>query len=169
MSSHTRIHVRENAFPGTGRAYEMLLEDGRMLVLAIDGRTEVRTISVLSPGRDEPDVSVELDDARALTAAALIGSDWLQTEPSDHIPGARVETVTVREGSVAVGMTLEQLEDAEHPELPDPNAARVLAVIRDDTPELVEDDPSRPCRPGDRLVIAGHPGPLVALRHRLDG
>jgi Trk K+ transport system NAD-binding subunit len=169
MSAHIRVHVRENAVPGPGRAYEMPLDDGRVLVLAIDGRTGARTISVLSPGRDEPDVAVELDDARAVTVAALIGADWMQVEPDEQSPGARVETITIRAGSAAVGLTLEQLEEAGHPGLPDPDAARVLAVIRDDTPELIEDDPARPCRPGDRLVIAGHPGPIHTLRHRLTG
>jgi hypothetical protein len=42
-------------------------------------------------------------------------------------------------------------------------------VVRDDTPELLEDDVDRPCQPGDRLVLAGRPAPLENLRRYLAG
>jgi Trk K+ transport system NAD-binding subunit len=88
----------------------------------------------------------------------------LESRPTD-VPatGVHVETVTISAASPAVGRPVDQLER------PDPDAATVLAVIRDDTPELVEEDAGRPCRPGDRLVIAGHPGALRELRDHLVG
>ena len=74
-----------------------------------------------------------------------------------------METLTVPAGSPAVGRRLADID------LPDPEGARVLAVIRDDTPELLEDDPDRPVQPGDRLVLVGRPGPRAELRSQLGG
>lgn len=53
--------------------------------------------------------------------------------------------------------------------LPDPEQARIVAIIRDDTPELFEDDAVRPCAVGDRVVTAGRPDALRELRRFLLG
>jgi hypothetical protein len=46
---------------------------------------------------------------------------------------------------------------------------RVVAVIRDDTSELLEHDEIRPCSVGDRVVIAGRADHLREPRRHLLG
>jgi K+/H+ antiporter YhaU regulatory subunit KhtT len=45
----------------------------------------------------------------------------------------------------------------------------VIAVIRDDTDDLIETDPDRPCQAGDRLVIVGRPGSMSRMVEQLIG
>ena len=59
-----------------------------------------------------------------------------------------IETVTLGPSSPAIGRPMEDVA------LTGDDQAAVLAVIRDDTPELVEQEEGRRCQPGDRVVIA---------------
>ena len=52
---------------------------------------------------------------------------------------------------------------------PIPIRHAVIAVIRDDTADLIEDDPDRPCQAGDRLVLVGRPGSMTVLVQHLIG
>ena len=47
--------------------------------------------------------------------------------------------------------------------------AAVLAVIRDETPELVDDETTRPSQPGDRVVIAARRQHLATVVRQLAG
>jgi TrkA domain protein len=160
------VNVRECAVPGVGRSYQLPLGEGTTVTVMVETASGVRELSALGPGEDEPQLRVRLGEAHALTLAAMLSGVRFvfESDPSDApAGGVHVETVTVGAGSPAVGHLVDDLE------LPDPEGAQVLAVIRDDTPELVEDDATRPCQPGDRLVVAGHPEPLHRLRSFLAG
>ena len=47
--------------------------------------------------------------------------------------------------------------------------AAVLAVISDATPDLIEDHTTRPCQPGDRIVIAARHRYIADVAGRLGG
>lgn len=164
-----QVHIREHPVPGVGRAYEMPVGDGCVLTLGIDARTGERTLSALRHGEDEPALVLRLDEAQALTLATLMGGVRVEVEATAPRDAVQIDTVVVGAGSPVAGRTLAELELATTPGLPDPDDARIIAVIRDDTPELFEADPARPCRPGDRLVLAGRPAALDQLRHWLVG
>jgi Trk K+ transport system NAD-binding subunit len=77
-------------------------------------------------------------------------------EDEQPLAAANLRTVTLSAGSPAIGRRLHDIQ------VPDPEHAKVIAVIRDDTADLIETDVERPCRAGDRLVLVGRP---EALRH----
>jgi len=164
-----QVHLREHVIPGVGRVYEMPLEGGQLLSVVIDARTGERALSVLRPGEDEPVAVVRLDENQALTLSTLIAGLRIEVEATAPREAVQVDTVVIGAGSPAAGRTLTELEASHAGQPPDPADARVIAVIRDDTPELLEDDPHRPCQPGDRLVLAGRPGRLDDLRRWLVG
>ena len=59
-----------------------------------------------------------------------------------------VESLVVQPSSRAVGLPAEDLDRRLGPD------ATLLAVISDQTPEIVEEERGRPTRPGDRVVVA---------------
>jgi K+/H+ antiporter YhaU regulatory subunit KhtT len=152
------IHVREQRLPGIGHRYELALDLNRRLTVVVQdgGRRELGLVS----GRaDEPDLVVSLSQEEAVALAALLSGARFAIDSSedDRIDSDQVvvETVTLGAGSPAVGRAMKDIR------LSGDKEATVLAVIRDETPELVEDETSQACRPGDRVVI-------VARRHHLD-
>jgi Trk K+ transport system NAD-binding subunit len=98
-------------------------------------------------------------------AALLSGIRFVIQQPEEHQPvdAANLRTVTLPAGSPALGLRLHDLD------VLDSIDARVIAVIRDDTDDLIETDPERPCEAGDRLVVVGRPGSMSALVRRLTG
>ena len=167
MTSDRQVHVREHPVPGVGRCFELQLPDGLVLSVGISSDSGDRTLSVLRPGQDEPEHLVRLDEAQSLTVATLLSGIRIEFESPEPRTGVRVATTVVAAGSPASGLTLDQLETtADSPSCED---ACVLAVVRDDTPELLENDPARPVHPGDRLVLAGKAGALDDLRRWLAG
>lgn len=168
MSTHSpehEVHVREHPLPGTGRMFTVSLGSGTELTIVADPVTTKRRLSVTVPGDDEPTISVEMTGVESTTVAALLSGIRFVVEQDDAVPvnAANLRTVALPAGAPAVGRRLDQLE------VPDPEHARVIAVIRDDTPELIEDDPDRPCQAGDRLVLVGRPGSMSALVRHLIG
>ena len=160
------IHVRQHSVPGIGRLFQLPLDEGWLVSVLVDTHSDDRELAVVEPGHDEPRVSVRLREAEAVTLATLLsGARFVfHDEPlPEPVSGVHVETVVVGASSPAVGRALADIA------VPDPNAVRILAVIRDDTPELLEDDARRPCQPGDRLVLVGRPGPLDEVRRSLTG
>jgi TrkA domain protein len=160
------VHVREQKIHGVGQLFQLPLDDGWTISVIVHARTGERELDVLSPGEDDADVKVHLTEAHAITLATLLSGvrfvfeDRPEPKPAD---GVHVETVVIGAGSPAVGRTIQELP------LPSPEDARIIAVIRDDTPQLIEDDLARACLPGDRLVVAGRPGTLEELRSFLAG
>ena len=160
------IHIREQRLPGIGHRYELDVDAGRQLTIIVQhgGRREVSLGSRLA---DEPDAVVSLSEEQAVALAALLsGARFSIDSTDDHQIDANqvvVETVTLGPGSPAIGRPVNDI-----PLTGDPEAA-VLAVIRDETPELVEDEPTRPPRPGDRVVIAARRQYLAAVVRQLAG
>lgn len=162
---HPEVHVREHPMPGNARLFTLTLGDGAVISLATgaDGR---RDLSVTPAGRDEAVTSIAMQEVEATTLAALLSgvrftvADSAELQP---VRAANLRTVTIGAASPAVGRRLDEIA------VPAPEDATVIAVIRDDTPDLVERDPDRPCRPGDRLVLVGRAGAMGSLVAHLLG
>jgi TrkA domain protein len=152
------VHIREQHLPGIGARYEISIEGHHTLILVAhrDGR---RDIASADAERDEPVVVLSLSRDQAVTLGALLmGARFsfdVHEEGGDAPEQAVVETVTLGPASPVVGKVIQDVS------LPADGDATLLAVIRDDTPRLVEDEETETVRAGDRLVIA-------ARRERLD-
>lgn len=160
------VHVREHPLPGNARMFCMTLADGTILTLSTSSGSTDRTLEVTPPYSDEAVVAVHFNAAESTTLAALLsGIRFVIQQPEEHQPvdAANLRTVTLPAGSPAVGLRLHDLD------VPESIDARVIAVIRDDTDDLIETDPDRPCQPGDRLVIVGRPGSMSDMVRRLTG
>ena len=168
MSSHSpedEVHVRELPFPGSGRVWTVTLGSGYVLTVIANPGTAARQLVITEPGGDDPVVTVDMTGVESTTVAALLSGIRFVVEQDDAVPvnAANLRTVALPAGARAVGQRLDELE------VPDPEQARVIAVIRDDTSDLIEDDPDRPCQPGDRLVLVGRPGSMTTLVQHLLG
>lgn len=168
MPSHSHddeVHVREHPYPGSGRLWTVTLDTGVQLTVVADPGTTGRQLGVSLPGEEEPVVNVAMTGVESTTVAALLSGIRFVVEQADAVPvnAANLRTVALPAGARAVGLRLDELD------VPEPDQARVIAVIRDDTPDLLEDDPERPCEPGDRLVLVGRPGSMSALVDHLIG
>lgn len=160
------VHVREVPLPGNARLFNITLADGSMVTLSTRADSSDRTLEVTPPGADESVIGVRFSAAESTTLAALLsGIRFVISEPADAqaVDAANLRTVTLRAGSPAVGRRLHDLEVVDSAD------ARVIAVIRDDTDDLLETDPERPCEVGDRLVIVGRPGSMSDIVLRLTG
>lgn len=160
------IHISEEPVPGIGRRYELRVEPDRNLSVIVQHDGE-RHIVVLRAGADEPEFAVRLDLEQAVALAALLmgARITMGTAEDDRIGADEVviKTVTLKASSPAVGRLVKDIP------LPADCDAAVLAVISDTTPELVEDHTTRPCQPGDRIVIAARHRYLSAVAQRLVG
>ncbi len=160
------VRVREQRLPGIGRRYEIQLDDGRQLFVVVqrDGR---RAVGISRPGADQPDIVASLSEDQAVaTAAILTGARFsIDTSEDDRIPGDEVvvETIALGERSSAVGRVA---RDVAHSAGPD---VAILAVIRDETADLVEDALTEPIRPGDRIVVAARREQVATLVRGLSG
>ncbi|HSK92360.1 MAG TPA: TrkA C-terminal domain-containing protein [Euzebyales bacterium] len=163
------ISIREHTLPGIGRRYDVTLGDGRRLSVII-GRTGFRELSITDGTADEPSAVVALSQAQALAVAALLSGARFSLAPASVAAAPEAEedvvtvnTVTLTDTSPAIGHSVSEIE------LPAGSDAAVLAVIRDQTPELVEDPARVPCEPGDRLVVAARAGWLRRVTAVLAG
>ena len=158
--------MREHPLPGNARMFAMTLADGTIVTLSTRAESTDRTLEVTPPDSDESVVAAHFNAAESTTLAALLsGIRFVIQQPQEHQPvdAANLRTVTLPAGSPAIGFRLHDLD------VPDSIDARVIAVIRDDTEDLIESDPDRPCQPGDRLVIVGRPGSMSDMVRRLTG
>ena len=160
------IHIREQKLPGIGHRYEFDVDAGRKVTVVVQhaGRREVGLVSRLA---EEPDAVVSLSQEQAVALAALLSGARFSIDSTgdDRIDADEVvvETVTLGPASTALGRPAKDIGltgDAE---------AAVLAVIRDETPELVEDETTRLCQPGDRVVIAARRQHVAAVVRQLAG
>jgi len=153
------VHVREHPLPGSGRLFHLTLADGSLVAVARTPQSVGPIISVTPSGADEPLMTVHCTSAEATTIAALLSGVRFVIDVDAGAPadGATLRTITLAAASPAVGRLLHELAG------PDPDDAQVIAVIRDDTPDLVETDPDRRCEPGDRLVLVGRSSSLERL------
>ena len=158
--------MRSQRLPGVGWRYDLDLIGGSRLVVVVEdgGR---RHLMVMRSGDTDPLVSVALTGEQALAVAALVsGARFGVAEEGVGVPagggapkgageeggGAQgevvVESLVVQPSSRAVGLPAEDLDRRLGPD------ATLLAVISDQTPEIVEEERGRPTRPGDRVVVA---------------
>jgi len=154
------VHVREHPVAGNARLFHLTLNDGTLLAISTDADSTDRTLSIIPASTDEALAVVPLSGAEATTLAALLsGIRFVVSQPDDLQPvdAANLRTITLPAGSPAIGRRLHDLE------VPDHDNARVIAVIRDDTDDLIETDVERPCRAGDRLIVVGRPGSMSTL------
>ena len=160
------VHVRELPLPGNARMFCMTLADGSILTLSTPSYSTDRTLEVTPRDSDKSVVSVHFNAAESTTLAALLsGIRFMIQQPEETHPvdAANLRTLTLPAGSPAIGKRLHDLD------VPDSIDAQVIAVIRDDTDDLIETDPERPCEAGDRLVIVGRPGSMSRMVQRLTG
>ena len=149
------VHIREESLPGIGRRFDLDVDDGLTLVV-VARRDGSRDVAVREEGADEVRRSVHLGREQAVAVGSLLlGALFSDGDGHSDHGALDVSTLVIGVRSPAVGRI-----PAEIPLPPGADAA-VVAVARDDTPQLLEDDRHRPCEPGDRLVI-------VAQRDRLD-
>lgn len=168
MSSHSpehEAHVREHPYPGSGRVWTVTLGGGSVLTIVARPGGQGRQLMITRPGHDDPVAAVDMTDVESTTVAALLSGIRFVVEQDDAVPvnAANLRTIALPAGAAAVGRRLDELD------VPEPDQARVIAVIRDDTSDLIEDDPERPCQPGDRLVLVGRPGSMTTLVRSLLG
>jgi TrkA domain protein len=160
------VRIHEQNLPGIGHRYDVSVGDDRQLIVVVQ-RSGRREIGISRRGADEPATSVGLSHDQAVAVAALltgarfsIESDPERDSGAGHVA---IETVTLSERSPAVGRPPREvplLEDSD---------ATILAVIRNDTPQLLEDDVIEPCRAGDRLVVAARRERLADVVRALAG
>ncbi len=160
------VHIREQPLPGIGHRYDLALGHRQWLSVIVrkDG---VREINIGSDDADEPDASAPLEPAQAVAVASILtGARFsIDTRDDSHVESdaVGVETVTLSERSPAIGLLV-----AEIP-LPHGSDASILAVIRDETPDLLEDAAKQPCQPGDRVVVVARRDRLAAIVRELAG
>lgn len=163
---HMDVRIREQKLPGIGHRYEMPLDDDRLLILVVEGEG-CRELGIARTDADEPTAVVTLSHDQAVAIAALLTGARFTIETDQHDVGrsadVSVETVTLGETSPAVGRLVRDV-----PLAPGSDAA-VLAVIRDVTPQLLEDAATEPCRAGDRIVVAARQDRLGAVVRELAG
>ena len=160
------VNVREFPLPGAARLFEMSLSDGTALRISTKSDPDANELGVIPVGADEAMVSVRLTAAEATTLASLLSGVLLVIRSYDDQETGdttALRTVTIGAASPAVGRLLDELA------MGDPNEARVVAVIRDDTRQLIEEDPLRRLEVGDRLVLVGRPPVLERVARHLSG
>jgi K+/H+ antiporter YhaU regulatory subunit KhtT len=158
------VRVREQLLPGIGHRYEVLLDHHRIVVVVQrDGRRELAIVR----GTDDTAVATSLSQDQAIAVAAILTGARFSIDTTDdpevEADEVDVRTVVVSAGSPAVGRTAGEVP------LPAGAHAEILAVIRDETPELVEDDTQGPIQAGDRLVVAARREQLDAVLHHVAG
>ena len=155
------VHIREQELPGIGRRFDLDVGDGLTLIVVArhDGS---RDVAVSEKGADQPRRSVHLGREQAVAVGSLLlGARFSHSGGDSGALG--VGTVVLGAGSPAIGRIPSEIP------LPGGSEAAVVAVARDDTPQLLEDDRHRPCQPGDRLVIAARGDRLGEVIRHLAG
>jgi TrkA domain protein len=162
------VRVHEQNLPGIGRRYELEVGGGTRLVI-VEERGGGRRIAAAQSSGEELWSEMALDPDEAATVGALLLGARFAVEQDDVDSGTTptaeedpcgvvIETVTVHDGSPAVGRLASDLPL---------DGSVVLAVISDSSPALVHDPDDRPARAGDKLVVAARAGEMSAVIRRL--
>ena len=157
------VHIREQELPGIGHRFDLEVQGGLTLTV-VARRDGSRDLGVTEKVADEPLRSVHLGREQAVAVGSLLLGARFSDAGGDRAGRAMdVGTVLLGPRSPAIGRI--------PPEIPLPGGAEaaVVAVARDDTPQLLEDDRHRPCEPGDRLVVVGRRDRLDDVIHHLAG
>ncbi|WP_040494072.1 hypothetical protein [Ilumatobacter nonamiensis] len=159
------INVYEQPLPGLGQRFELQLDENHVLgmVALRNGRRQLTRRSV---GDDDAATLIDLDRDQAVTIGALLlGAQFSVTSPDDTVPADQVivQTITVADGAPAIGRSARETLGEFGSDV------AVLAVIRDQTAEIVEHDPDLALCAGDRVAIAAHRGRHVSVIRALNG
>ena len=155
------VHIREQALPGIGRRFDLDVE-GDLTLTVVARRDGSRDVAVSEDGADEPRRSVHLTREQAVAVGSLLLGAWFSAG-GDSDGALDVSTVVLGPSSPAIGIIPAEIT------LPGGSDGAVVAVARDDTPQLLEDDRHRPCELGDRLVVAARRDRLDAILEHLAG
>lgn len=159
------INVYEQALPGLGQCFELTLDGGHVLcVVALrDGRRQLARRTV---GDDAIETLSNLDRDQSVTVGALLlGAQFSVMSPADAEPDDQVmvETITIADGAAAIGRSAgDALSELG-------SDVAVLAVIRDQTAEIVEQDPDLALCAGDRVAVAARRGRHDRIVRALNG
>lgn len=156
------VHIREHSLPGIGRRFELDVEDALTLVV-VARRDGSRDVAVREKRADETRGSVHLRREQAVAVGSLLLGARFSAGEGGGRDEVDVSTVVLGPESPAVGKVPAQIP------LPGDGEAAVVAVARDDTPQLLEDDRHRACESGDRLVVAARRDRLDEVIQRLAG
>lgn len=142
------VRIREQALPGVGHRFELVMPDGRVLVI-VARRDGSREVAVLDEGSDASQGTVRLGRDQAVAVGSiLLGARFAEGDLTAGSGNMDVGIADLTSASPAIGLIPSEIV------MPDGAEAAVVAVARDDTPQLLEDDRSRRGEPGDRLVVA---------------
>lgn len=141
------VHIREHPLPGVGSRFDLDLEDDKVLSV-VARRDGSRDVAVRDRRADQAERSVHLARHQAVAVGSLLlGARFSEGGDDPHDCTIDIGTVVLAATSPAIGAVAADVA------LPGGAEAAIVAVVRDDTPQLLE-DPQRPCRAGDRLVVA---------------
>ena len=159
VSAVPDLHVREHRLAGGRRLFTVTLADGTLVSVAVDPATSTRELAITPPGGDAATARAAFRDPEATVVAAILGGMRFVVEGYEEygeppVRALNLRTVSIGPSSPAVGRRLHEIE------VPSPDDAEVIGVIHEDEPGLIQRDPGRTCRPGDRLVIVGRPGAM---------
>lgn len=161
----TGIQVGATRLPGVGWRYDIPLARGMRLLVLVEDRGRRHLILADEHQQDEESwLSVPMTEEQSLAVAALLTGAQVNLVPrdSEHLdrlasaPDTLIESVLVTETSAICGLPPAALTERLH------GQAELLGVVCDETPQILEDDPTRPLRAGDRVVIAAR------RQHRAD-
>lgn len=159
------INVFEQPLPGLGQRFDVPLDEGNVLcVVAL--RDGGRQLAQRSIDDDAADTLIDLDRDQAVTIGALLlGAQFSVTSPVDAEPGDRVivETITIAEDAPAIDRSAGEALSVFGRDV------AVLAVIRDQTADIVERDLDLALRGGDRVAIAARGTCRSAIIRVLNG
>ncbi|MEX2543418.1 MAG: TrkA C-terminal domain-containing protein [Trueperaceae bacterium] len=161
----TGTKVRESTLPGVGKKYVMQLDSGGHVALVVRPDGERRLFHFL-PGEDRPVDMARFSRDEAQQLANLLGNALVA--PPDlgklelALGGLEIEWVELRDGSMAVGRTLEATG------LRNRTGASVIAVMRSGS-AVPNPGPDFMFRAGDTAVLMGSPEQCEAARSVLAG
>lgn len=159
------INVYEQPLPGLGQRFDLELDQHHTVtVIALrDGR---RQLSHHATGEDTPHALIDLDRDQATTVGALLLGAQFSIDTAagaEHNDRVVVDTITVAHDAPAIDKTP---SDALHEF---GSHVVVLAVIRDQTPDIIEHDPQLALGEGDRVAVAARRSLHQAISHALTG
>ena len=159
------INIREQALPGIGQRFEIELSPGRHLVV-IATRDGGRSIGVADTGTDQVATLALTPEQAVMVGALLLGARFaIDASDDQRVDGDTVivEVVAIPDDAPSIGQRPSALL------APLRHDAAVLGVIRNHTPEIIEDDTDAPLTPGDRVALAARKDRLANITRRFTG
>lgn len=157
------ITVREQPLPGIGKRYEIDLTPTRRLIV-VTTRDGGRWIGLNENDADDTSMLQLTREQATMTGALLLGAQFsidVADDPAFDADMVIVDTVTVPHGASSVGRRPSDVLATA------PSSTRVLGIIRDQTPEVVESDRDSPLGAGDQIAIAARADDVKIARRLL--